>query len=266
MSSKVKVGDVLMRKALAQLKPPSTTAVLDADMLKTMNKLNTVLGRSKREASEIQRLLDAHTSKVTSPKHTHRPAFHLSPFFRFPLSPTSIISVVNSDLYLPTDSPSALAILVPPEHRYFDNEIGTPTVFGSASASKANGVIDAIQSVNLNSAQDSSWAAIFITFGSDRAASISITPEVDWTYFDYRHVDSNWADRTAHLDGWINFAANIWLIAFEWNTGTNSWDQLPSPVRFQLWQSSAYVTSQSQSGMSGSLQNGLPYLQEKLTQ
>jgi hypothetical protein len=89
------VDDAVIRKALAQLKPPSATAVLDDDMLKTMNELNAVLRHGKRNASEIQRLLDAHTSKITPVKHTcrHRPPLQLAP------SLTSIISLLNTDLF-----------------------------------------------------------------------------------------------------------------------------------------------------------------------
>jgi hypothetical protein len=136
-------------------------------------------------------------------------------------------------------------------------------VFGTASANSTTGALDVLQRVDLASNQDSSWAAIFITFNADRAASISVTPEVDWSYSDYRHVDQLWADRTAHLDGSITFTANVLIIPFELTHrpgdlpgAETSLKQLPGQMSFQVWQISDYVTAQSQYAMSGSLQNG----------
>ena len=220
MSGK-RTDDAQTRKAIKQLKPPSTTAVLDDDMLKTMNKLKVALGRSKRDANEIQQLLDVHTSKAAPVKHTQR----RHPALQFPLSLTPIINILNTNVYLPTDRP--LDILVPPAHRYFETNNGSSNSgFGSGSANTTNGNMLVIQQVPLSSTASNSWATIFIKLISDRGGLIGITPEVDWSYQDQWGAGKDWAGKIA--GSIIFFTANVWLSVFEADT--------LAPVSNQPWE------------------------------
>jgi hypothetical protein len=240
MSSKQ--DDARIRKALRQLKPPSTPAVLDDDMLKTMKKVKVALRRSKPDEREIQRLLEAHTSKAAPVMHTER---RMHPPLQFPLSLTSIINVLNTHLYLPTDNRTPLDFLVPLAHRYQSTlGGGSDTTFGNGSADKTNGNMLVTQGVPLGPTVSNSFASIFIKLISDRGGLIGFTPEVDWNYTDQWDANPSWANNIA---GTIWFTAYLWLMAFDSSTMKQV-----SALRWQLWQHSNLVNSQAASSQSGS--------------
>jgi hypothetical protein len=240
--SRKRADDAQMRKALAQLKPPSATAVLDDDMLKTMNKLKVALG--KHDASEIQRLMAEYVSKATPVKHTLQRAH---PPFQFPLSLTSIINVLNTNVYLPTDNRTPLDFLVPIAHRYYEVQGGS-TMGTPGTGDKTNGNMLVVQSVDLGSAEASSWVTIFVKLISFRGGPIGITTEVDWIYNDQWGVNLPWANGIA---GSINFFANAWLTAYTYPLSNNPLMDLVAFQRYQLWQSNNPVNSLATSSQSG---------------
>jgi hypothetical protein len=200
-------------------------------------------------------LLDAYTSSSVPVMYTRGGTSASSIFTK---DRTSIFELL-SGLYLPTDDPT---FYVPADRRYFDNEIVTGAV-GSASAYRNNGKLTTIQMVDLNANQESTWAGVYIKFKTDLAhygqvSRITFEPNIDWTFRDFMDSNPVWLDRVAHLDGTVHFTARIWLAGYEFNIATNKFDPilLPSATKFQVWQSTWYVTSLGETAMSGSLRNG----------
>lgn len=245
----------LLRRALTQLKPPTDTMLLDADMVKASRKLDAVLKRGEYNSRAVQRLLDELASSSPPVMRT------LGGSFTSPMFVKDRISIFEllSSLYLPTDDPT---YLVPPERRYFDNEIQTGAV-GSASAYKNNGKLTTIQSVNLAANQESTWAGVYIKFQTNLAkygqvSRMTFEPNIDWSFRDFMDSNAVWLDRVAHLDGTVRFSARVWLAAYEFNIATNKFEPVlpPSAAMFEVWHSTWYVASLGSSAMSGSLRNG----------
>ncbi|MBI5033062.1 MAG: hypothetical protein HZB51_21280 [Chloroflexi bacterium] len=250
-----RISEPMLRKALARLKPPTDTMLLDQNMVNVSRKLDAVLKRGGTKSRQVQRLLDEFTSSSTPIMHT-RGGAPTSPFIS--KDHHSIFEILQG-LYLPTDEP---AFYVPAERRYFDNQIATGAV-GSASAYKNNGKLTTIQMVDLNANQESTWAGVYIMFKTDLAhygqvSRITFEPNIDWRFRDFMDSNAVWLDRVAHLDGTVQFTARIWLTGYEFNVATNKFDPIlpPSAVKFQVWQSTYYVTALGETGMSGSLRNG----------
>lgn len=250
-----RISETTLRKGLARLKPPTDTMLLDENMVKVSQKLDTLIKRRGFDSRAVRPLLDELTRDTPPVMHTLGGRF-ASPFaFR---DRTSIFELL-SGLYLPTDDPS---YLVPPARRYFDNEI-TTSPMGSASAYKNNGKLTTIQSVDLNANQESTWAGVYIMFKTDLAnygqvSRITFQPDIDWTFRDFMDSNPVWLDRDAHLDGMVKFTARIWLAGYEFNVATNRFESVlpPSAAVFQVWQSTWYVSSLGSGAMSNSLRDG----------
>ena len=164
-----------------------------------------------------------------------------------------------SGLYLPTDDP---AFYVPPQRRYFDNQIAAGAL-GSASAYKNNGNLTAIQSVDLHASDESTYAGVFISFKTDLAnygqvSLVTFQPDLDWTYRDFLDSNPVWTDRVAHLDGWLKFTAYVWLTGYELNVATNKFEPLspPSGISYKVNQSTWWVSELGGGAASGNLRNG----------
>jgi hypothetical protein len=249
------ISEMTLRKALAQLKPPTDTMLLDESTTAVANKLDAVLKRDGTISQEVQRLIDEFASGSAPVMHTRGGSISSSIISR---DRESIFELLRG-LYLPADDP---AVWVPASRRYFDNQIRTGAV-GSASAYKNNGKLTAIQMVDLAANQESTWAGVYITFTTDPANygqvnRITFEPDIDWSYRDFMDSNPVWLDRVAHLDGMVWFSARICLAGYEFNVATNKFDPIlpPSAVKFEVWQGTWYVSSLGSTAMSGSLHKG----------
>ena len=231
-----RISETTLRRGLARLKPPTDTMLLDKDMLKVSRKLDIVLKRGGNRTREVQRLLDGFASSSTPVMHTRGGSVASSMFFR---DRNTIFEILNG-LYLPTDTP---AFYVPAARRYYDDKIVTGAL-GSASAYKNNGKLTAIQSLDLNAAKESTWAAVFIYFSTDIAnygqvSRITFQPNIEWSFHDTMDSNPVWTDRVAHLDGWVWFNGYVWLAGYEFNIATNKFEDLstPSAISYPVAQS-----------------------------
>ncbi len=254
-SARRRISDARLRKALAQLKPPSDVMVLDAQTARVSRRLDAALKRGTTTRRAIQGLLAELASSAQPVMYTRGGKFSSWTS----LKDTSAILQILTGQYLPTDDPS---FWVPASRRYFDNEISTGAV-GSASAYKTTGRLTTIQSVDLNASDESTWAGVYIMFSTDLAnygqvSRVTFEPEIDWNFHDYLDSNPMWLDRVAHLDGTIHFDARVWLTAYEFNIVTGKFDPIspPSAKIFPVRQSTWYVSSLGAGAMSGSLQDG----------
>jgi len=248
------ISDAHLRKALRQLKPPSDAMVLDAETARVSRRLDATLKRGKYTRRAIQGLLGELGSSAPPVMYTHGGGSS-----GISLTDSASIFQLLNGLYLPTDD---LSFWIPASRRYFDNEISTGAV-GSASAYKTTGRLTTIQSVDLNTSDESTWAAVFIKFNTDLAnygqvSRVTCEPEIDWTFRDFMDSNPVWLDRVAHLDGTIHFTARVWLAAWEFNIATGRFDPIlpPSARIFQVWEGTWFAASLGASANSGSLRNG----------
>ena len=249
------VSEATIRSALAQLKPPTEGMLLDRQTAGVLRKLDTALKRGRGITPEVRKLVDGLGSGASPIMYTRGGTSSRFVSIRDRLSLTELLS----HLYLPTDDPTPW---VPPQRRYFDNQIAWGAA-GSASAYKNNGKLTTIQSVDLNSNDESTWAGVFIYFRTDLAnygqvSQITFQPDIDWTFRDWMDSNPVWTDRVAHLNGWVRFIAYVWLTGYEFNVATNKFETLtpPSGASYQVHSNTWWVSSLGSSAGSGSLRNG----------
>ena len=254
-SARRRISDATLRRALAQLRPPSDVMVLDAQTARVSRRLDAALKRDKNTRRATRGVLAELASSAPPVMHTLGGKFSSW----ISLKDTALILQILNGLYLPTDDPT---FWVPASRRYFDNQISTGAV-GSASAYKTTGRLTTIQSVDLNAGDESTWAGVYIMFSTDLAnygqvSRVTFEPEIDWSVRDFMDSNAVWLDRVAHLDGTIHFNARVWLTAYEFNIATGKFDPIAPPAAkiFPVWQSTWYVASLGASAMSGSLRNG----------
>jgi hypothetical protein len=212
-----------IRKATFSLQPPSEDLLLPPRMLANARKLDSALQHESLDSPHIRRMVDEFTrhevgqgQRVMGGRSTR-----LSPFARVDQI-SSYMDFLNS-LYVPTASKTPVL----PGHYYYLDQAWQPSL-GGAAASKVNGNLSNYSIANVSKTVDSSYAGVYILVPTDKEnfgtlSRITFEPGGTWNGKLLFNTDWDWARNVA---GSIRITGRLWLVAYEYNVATRTFDPL----------------------------------------
>jgi hypothetical protein len=212
-----------IRKAASSIQPPKEELLLPSRTLTNTRKLEAALNRYKSNSPQIRGMIDEFVRhEVSQGQHVMGGDFsRLSPFVRIGQI-ASYMDFLNS-LYVPTGSKTPVL----PGHYYYIDQAWQSSLGGTA-ASKANGSLSNYSLANVSQSKDSSYAGVYILVSTDqknygKLSKVSFESSGNWNGKLYFNSDWDWARGVA---GSVRITGRIWLVAYEYNIATNSFDPL----------------------------------------